>query len=93
MGRRVCRFLIGVYLLLYLAALSAAVVGAKGLFGVSPDGLSAVYLVFLGIPWTLALAFLPVPEVLAQIAFGAAPLLNAAIAFALCRRKRRRYYE
>ena len=91
MARRVCRFFIIVYLLLYLAALGAAFVGTRGIFGFAPDGLSAVYLVILGFPWTFVLAAISVPEALGRIVIGGAPLLNALIAWILCPSRKTRH--
>ena len=59
MAGKVCRILIVVYLIFYLGALAVAIIGTRGLFGVEPDGLAAVYLLFAGMPWTLALPVLP----------------------------------
>ncbi len=93
MGGRICRVLILVYLLLYLVALAIAIVGTRGLFGVQPDGLMAVYLLFLGMPWTLALPVLPLasmPEVLGQLIVAALPILNILWLRWLCRKRRKR---
>ena len=93
MAARVCRFLIVVYLLCYLAALAMAIIGTRGLFGVERDGLSAVYLLFFGMPWTLALPALPldsIPEVLGQILMAALPLINIFWLRWICRKRRKR---
>ena len=94
MRRRLCRVLIIVYLLIYLATLATAYIGARGAFGFQPDGFSGVYLIFLGMPWTLALAFIEgdgFPVTLGRIFVAGAPLLNVGIAALLCRSRRKRY--
>ncbi len=94
MARRICRVLIFVYLLMYLATLATAFIGARGVFGFQPEAFSGIYLVLLGMPWTLVLAFLEgdgFPVFLARIFVAAAPLLNVWIAYLLCRSGRRRY--
>lgn len=90
MDRRVCRSIIGVYLLLYLASLVAAVVGAKGMLGLTPDSFLASYLVMLGMPWVLVLAVVDPPDGLGLFVVGVAPLINYLIASWLCPRKKRR---
>ena len=95
MRQRVCRVLIIVYILLYLIALAVAIVGTRGLFGVQPDGLMAVYLLFLGMPWTLVLPVLPLgsmPELLGQLIVAGLPILNLICLVWFCRRKRKRTY-
>lgn len=95
MARRVCRVLIVVYLLFYLGALAVAIIGTRGLFGVEPDGLAAVYLLFAGMPWTLALPALPlavIPEGLGQLLVAALPLINLVWLRWMCRKRRKRKY-
>lgn len=79
-----CRMAIGLLGVAYLFALAILVIGTFGLFGQSPDPLSGVFLVPLGLPWNLMLDVFPEP-LLPWLA-AAAPLLNLAILFALCRR-------
>ena len=84
----ICRLLIGGGILLYLAALAVAIIGSQGLFGVQPDGLAAVWLIFLGFPWTLAMAPLMMaglPVLIGQAFAVVAPLVNLWIAQRLCR--------
>ncbi len=95
MALRVCRILIGVYLLFYLGALAVAIIGTRGLFGFEPDGLAAVYLLFAGMPWTLVLPVLPlaiIPEVLGQLIVGGLPLINLIWLRWICRKRRKRKY-
>jgi len=47
------------FALLYLAALFMLAIGALGWFGRGPAPLSGVYLIVLGLPWTLAAAWFP----------------------------------
>ncbi len=82
-GRRVCRGVLAVYLVLYLLALLLLVVGTFGLFG-SPEGpLAGVFVVILGLPWTSMLD--SVPGALGTSAAVLAPALNAALLALLCR--------
>ena len=83
-----CRIVVWGFVLLYGLALTVALVGTKGLFGMPPDGLAAVYLILLGQPWAMLAGGLPAP-------FGmwgavAAPAINLLLLFWLCRRAKRR---
>ena len=89
MSRRVCRYVINVYLLLYLVSLVAAVVGTRGMFGLTPDSFLAAYLVMLGMPWVLVLTVAEMPEALGLFIVGIAPLVNYLIATWLCSRRKR----
>ena len=95
MARRVCRALILAYLFVYFAALAMAVIGTRGLFGIEPDAMSAVYLLFLGMPWVLAVLEVPVdslPRIISQMIVALLPLVNLALLLWICRRRRRRRY-
>ena len=91
MGRWVCRLILALYLLLYLAALYIAVVGSFGLLGHEPEALASVFLVFIALPWSfdvLLLTFLPVPIVIPQVLLALAPLLNAWLIHRVCSKER-----
>ena len=95
MAGKVCRILIVVYLIFYLGALAVAIIGTRGLFGVEPDGLAAVYLLFAGMPWTLALPVLPldvIPEALGQMLVAVLPVTNLIWLRWICRKRRKRTY-
>ena len=91
---RFCRFVIVVYMLAYIAALCVALVSTHETASVQSDEISGAYLVFIGMPWTLALAYLEVdrvPEILLRAFVVFAPMLNVGIAMLLCRSRRKRY--
>lgn len=79
----VCRVILTIYVLVYLAALLLLLIGTFGLFGQDKDPLSAVFLVPLGLPWNLFLdAF---GDQLRPWLAGLAPLLNILILKVICR--------
>ena len=85
---RFCRLAIGVYALLYVVALAVAVVGTQGLFGTQPDGLAAVWLIFLGLPWIIGLtplSLVGLPVIIGQVVAVVAPLLNIWLLWRFCR--------
>ena len=70
--------------LLWLAALALFVIGTFGLFG-SPSGpLAGVFLLPLGLPWTLATGGLP--ETIRPWAAALAPGINLALLVWMARR-------
>lgn len=80
---RACRVALGVFALLYAAALALHAIGTFGLFG-SPSGpLAGVFLVPLGLPWTLMLD--GAPEAALPWLGALAPLLNLGLIAALRR--------
>lgn len=87
----ICRVVTGAAILLYVVALAIAVVGTQGWFGVQPDGLAAVWLIFLGMPWTLMMtpiALFDGPAIIGKILaflFALFPIVNIVILFRLCR--------
>ena len=84
----ICRVVTGAAVLLYAGALALAVVGTRGLFGVQPDGLAAVWLIFLGLPWSLLItpiALLGLPIVIGQGLAVLLPLVNIYLLHRLCR--------
>lgn len=83
---RLCRFVIVVFALLWLVAAALLAIGTFGWFGQTPDPLSGVFLVPLGLPWTILGDRLGH----AGPALGLlAPGVNLLILVALCRALRR----
>jgi hypothetical protein len=74
----------------YLAALVAATIGTPGHFGVPTDGLAAVWLIFVGLPLSLATslsAIAGVPDAVAMVLTALAPLANVGVIWWICRGK------
>ena len=71
------------FVLLYVAALVLLAVGTFGWFGAERDPLAAVYLVPLGLPWTLLVG--NAPELLVPWLAIASPGLNLFLIVAMCR--------
>lgn len=68
-------------------AYAIALIGTQGLFGTTPDGLAAVFLIFVGLPWSLLatpLALMELPVLFGQIIIVAAPSINLFILWKLC---------
>ena len=80
---RFCRWLLAIFAVLYLLALTLLAIGSFGLFGSGRDPLSGVFLVLLGMPWTLLLGGLPEP-LLPWVA-ALAPAINLLLLGVLCR--------
>ena len=88
MRKHVCRAVIGAAILIYLATLAIAIIGTQGLFGTQPDGLAAVFLIFVGLPWSLLvtpIALLGLPGVIGQVLIVLLPIVNIVILIGLCR--------
>jgi hypothetical protein len=79
---RICRFVIGLFVALYVAALGLFVIGTFGLLGQERDPLSGVFLLPLGWPWTGFVDLFPEP--LWPWLTSATPLLNLAVLVTLC---------
>ena len=91
--KNICRALIGAAILIYLATLAIAIIGTQGLFGTTPDGLAAVFLIFVGLPWSLAvtpIALMGLPVVIGQVLIVVLPIVNIAILIRLCRGSRQK---
>ena len=84
MSRKICRIVLLGFGTLYVFALAMFAIGAFGLFGQPTDPLSGIYLVPLGLPWTLMLDLLPGPAQLWGLL--AAPAINLAFFTVICRR-------
>ena len=81
-----CRIVLGALIALYVMALALYAIGTFGLFGSSPGPLAGVFLLPLGLPWTLLDGGMPDPML---PWFGAlAPMLNIALIALLCRNLR-----
>jgi hypothetical protein len=79
----VCRWLLIVIVLLYVAALGLWLVGPFGLFGQQRDPLAGVFPVALGWPWNRAVNVASEP--LRPWLAAAAPLVGIALVAILCR--------
>ncbi|EDM69471.1 hypothetical protein RAZWK3B_12502 [Roseobacter sp. AzwK-3b] len=84
MAVTICRMVVIGITALYLFALAYFVIGTYGLFGQAPNPLAGVFLLPLGLPWSLLLTGLP--ETVRPWALVAAPLLNIAFFTVMCRR-------
>ena len=78
-----CVWIVRVYVTLWAIAVILLVVGVYGLFGQEQDPLSGVFLIPLGLPWN---QFIDVaPEASWPWLAAAAPFLNIALVWAVCR--------
>jgi hypothetical protein len=80
----ICRIVFYLFAGLYLAALLLYLVAAFGLFGSTQGPLAGVFLVPLGLPWTLWIDRL-FPETAWPWAAALAPLLNLGLIRLICR--------
>ncbi|OOY24911.1 hypothetical protein BMI91_00225 [Thioclava sediminum] len=85
---KLCRILIGLFVLLWIAALLLLAIGTFGWFGQERDPLSGVFLMPLGLPWNM---IVPVPESAAALWAVAAPGVNLVLLVIVCRALRRRH--
>jgi len=85
LGCRVCRWVTGGFLILYLAALALFAIGHFGLFGSERGPLAGVFLVPLGIPWIYLLDSASMND-FGRFWLGIlSPLANLVIVIAACR--------
>ncbi|MEO0915954.1 MAG: hypothetical protein AAFY31_03080 [Pseudomonadota bacterium] len=93
-GQSLCRKVLVVLLAIYLLTLAYAGIGSQGLFGLELDRRAMIALFVMGVPWSVAPAFLPedsVPLSIIQLAIIGAPAFNLFVLHLLCpSRKRRR---
>ncbi len=84
---KTCRALVWGWFALWLLTAGLAIVGTFGLFGVAPDGLSAVYVMALGLPWSILIAKVDqvVPLWVAQSLVFLAPGVTWLILRRICR--------
>lgn len=87
-ARWLCRMVVRAFGLLYLATLAYAAVSATGWFDFAPAPLAGVFLVVIGLPWTLAAAWFP--DQWQPFVAAAAPLMTLILLWAYCHRPRRR---
>ncbi len=79
----ICRLILGAFALAYAFALLMLAIGVFGLFGAERDPLAAVFLIPIGLPWTLWTGRLP--EAVRPFAAALTPVVNLVILAALCR--------
>lgn len=87
-GRWLCRMVVRAFGLLYLAALAFTGISALGWFDFAPAPLAGVFLVVVGLPWTLAAAWFPDP--LQPLVAALAPLVTLGLLWTYCHWPRRR---
>lgn len=80
-----CKWVVRVFWVIYILALFILAVGTFGLFGQPKDSLAGIFVIPLGLPWNLLLAWLPEP-VKPWLAAGA-PLVNIALISWFCRKR------
>jgi hypothetical protein len=85
---RIVTILFWLFLAAYVVALALYLISLFGLFGSTPDPLSGIFLVPLGLPWNRLVDYLP--ESMWAPAAAASPLINLAILYVLKRRTHRR---
>jgi len=78
-----CRIAIRIFAAFYLLALALLLVGTYGLFGAEQDPLAGIFLLPLGLPWTLVTGRLP--EALMPYGAALAPALNLVVLVLICR--------
>ena len=78
-----CKWVLRIFLVLYLVALVLLLIGTFGLFGQERDPLAGVFLVPLGLPWVAWMDGLP--DALLPWVGIFAPLINLAVLAFLCR--------
>lgn len=88
LGRWFCRMVVRAFGLLYLGTLAFTGVAALGWFDFAPTPLAGVFLVVIGLPWTLAAAWFPDP--LQPLVAAIAPLATLTLLWTWCHWPRRR---
>ena len=87
-ARWLCRMVVRAFGLMYLAALAYTAISATGWFDFAPAPLAGVFLVVIGLPWTLAAAWFP--DAWQPLVAATAPLVTLVLLWAYCHRPRRR---
>lgn len=87
-ARWLCRMMVRAFALLYLAALAFTGISALGWFDFARPALAGVFLVVIGLPWTLAAAWFPDP--LQPLVAALAPLVTLVLLWTWCHWPRRR---
>ena len=80
-----CKWFIGMFVVLYALALALLAIGMFGLFGQPLEPLAGIYVILLGIPWSMAI--IPAPPLLSPWLGALAPMVNLGLFIWLCRRK------
>ena len=78
----ICKGVLAVFGLAYIAAVFIYLTGTFGWFGQERDALSGVFLIPLGLPWNL----LDPPERFAALFAASVPLVNLGLIWLICRR-------
>lgn len=86
-ARWLCHMLVRAFGLLYLAVLAMQGIAALGWFGFAPKPLAGVFLVVIGLPWTLAAAWFP--DGLQPLVAALAPLVTLVLLWTHCHWPRR----
>lgn len=87
-GRWLGRMVVRAYGLLYLAALAYTGISTLNWFDFAPRPLAGVFLVVIGLPWTLAAAWFPDP--LQPLVAALAPGVTLVLLWSYCHWPRRR---
>lgn len=87
-ARLVCRWIIAIFAVAYIAALAIYFIAEFGLFGQPRDPLGGVFLIPLGLPWNHLVD--RTPEGLWPWLAAAAPIINILLLVGLCRLGRNR---
>lgn len=87
-ARWLCRMIVRGFALLYLAVLAYTGISALGWFDFAPRPLAGVFLVVIGLPWTLAAVWFPDP--LQPLVAALAPLVTLILLWTWCHWPRRR---
>jgi hypothetical protein len=87
-ARWLCRMSVRAFGLLYLGILALQGISSLGWFGFAPAPLAGVFLVVIGLPWTLAAAWFP--DHLQPLVGALAPCATLIMLWTYCHRPRRR---
>jgi len=80
-----CKLLIGLFAVLYGLALTILAIGMFGLFGQPFEPLAGIYVILMGMPWSMAV--FPAPEPLIPWLAALTPMVNLALIVWLCCRR------
>ena len=78
----ICRGVLVILAVAYALALLAYLSGTFGWFGQTKDPLSGIFLIPLGMPWSL----IDFPQRMAPVLAALAPALNLGIIWVICRK-------
>lgn len=87
-ARWLCRMTVRAFGLLYLAALAFTGISALGWFDFAPRPLAGVFVVVMGLPWTVAATWFP--DHLQPLVAALAPLVTLVLLWSWCHWPRRR---